>query len=69
MTLSQQLRELADEIEGTEIDDDRNAHFATRMELTEEKKWKSFEQSDVNWDRVQFDDVYTDTFLVTFILR
>lgn len=68
MRLSQQLRELADEIEGTEIDDDRNAHFVTRMELTDETMWESFEQSDVNWDNVQFDDKYDNTYLASFFL-
>lgn len=67
--LSDKLRELVDELEDTELDDDRDTNVTTRMSLTEEKKWKSFSESDVNWDTVQFDDVYNDTFQVTFFLR
>ena len=69
MNLSDKLRELADELEDTELDDDRNANVTTRMPLTEDKMWKSFSESDVSWDTLQFDDAYDDSFQVTFFLR
>lgn len=53
MTLSDSLRDLADEIEDTDIDDDRAAHVSFRMD------YEASKDTDIPID--QADDLYQGT--------